>query len=256
MPGINNIKTLPVNKVNTQFTIIIFVLMTLFIIIIYSIYIEKSSIGQYYDDNSDNDVDEDEENNENTNTSTNNSNNSDNRNNNNDNKIDNNNNTTGNNDTTENNNTNSNNQVYNIGSNLYTYNDASAVCEAHNGKLATREQVIHAYKKGADWCNYGWTENQEALFPTQKESWDKLQKLDPKNRNDCGTIGLNGGYFENSKYLFGVNCYGKKPNPKNDEVMKPENNDNPFNNSVQNYRDTLDQIKVLPFNKDKWSEHQ
>ena len=28
--------------------------------------------------------------------------------------------------------------------------------------------IIEAYKKGAEWCNYGWTQGQLATYPTQK----------------------------------------------------------------------------------------
>jgi len=65
------------------------------------------------------------------------------------------------------------NEVYNVGNNVFTYDEAELVCKAYNGELATVEQVKQAYDKGASWCNYGWTKGQYALFPMQKESWDK-----------------------------------------------------------------------------------
>ena len=110
-------------------------------------------------------------------------------------------------------------QVFNLPSNEYTYNEARAACKAHGGDLATLEQMIEAHKRGADWCNYGWSENQMALYPTQVESYNELQK-DPKRAGECGTPGVNGGYFENPEFKFGANCYAVKPAPKNDEIPK------------------------------------
>lgn len=101
-------------------------------------------------------------------------------------------------------------EVFNIINNLYTYDDAANVCKVYGATLATYDQVEEAYNDGGDWCNYGWSQNQMALFPTQKSTWDKLQK-DPKKKNSCGRPGVNGGYINNPKIKLGVNCYGKRP---------------------------------------------
>ena len=86
-----------------------------------------------------------------------------------------------------------------------------------------------------------------------KESWLELQKGPKKNKNDCGRIGVNGGYFQNDEFLFGVNCFGPKPDPKDDEVMRKYINDTVEPNK---FKDKLDLIKIKPFNKDKWSQYQ
>ena len=49
-----------------------------------------------------------------------------------------------------------------------------------------------------------------ALFPTQSETYNNLQKISG-HEHDCGRPGINGGYISNPKVRFGVNCYGKKP---------------------------------------------
>ena len=67
---------------------------------------------------------------------------------------------------------------------------------------------MEAYKKGANWCNYGWSANQTALFPIQKEYLEDLKNKNDKLSNSCGKPGVNGGYFENRHLKFGVNCYG------------------------------------------------
>ena len=48
------------------------------------------------------------------------------------------------------------------------------------------------------------------LYPTQKDTWDELQK-DPESAGTCGNWGVNGGCLDNPHTLFGANCYGVKP---------------------------------------------
>ena len=81
-----------------------------------------------------------------------------------------------------------NNQVFNIPGNDYTFNDASALCKAYGGELATYSQIENAYKSGAEWCNYGWSKDQMAYYPTQKTTWHKLQKI-KGHKHDCGRPG-------------------------------------------------------------------
>ena len=101
-------------------------------------------------------------------------------------------------------------QVFNIPENDYIYSDAKALCSAYGSRLATYKEVEETYKDGGEWCNYGWSDDQMALFPTQEKTYDKLQKI-KGHENDCGRPGVNGGYIANPKVKFGVNCYGYKP---------------------------------------------
>lgn len=152
-------------------------------------------------------------------------------------------------------------EVYNVSRNIYTFSDAPAVCDALNGKLATYEQVKQSYKDGADWCNYGWVKGQMAVYPTQKATWDKLQKGSPEYRNACGRPGVNGGYFDNPELRFGVNCYGTRP-PKSatDELeeskvaLPPSPEEIEYEKKVQKFRDQLNTITVLPFRRNQWSD--
>jgi hypothetical protein len=152
-------------------------------------------------------------------------------------------------------------EVFNVSRNIYTYNDAAAVCEALGAELANYEQVQDAHNKGADWCNYGWSKGQLALFPTQKATWEKLQKGPAEYRNACGRPGVNGGFFDNPEIRFGVNCYGVKP-PRNatDELLEsqvalpPTPEQIEFEKKVQKYREQLNTITVLPFQKGQWTE--
>lgn len=157
------------------------------------------------------------------------------------------------------------NEVFNVSNNLYTYDDAAAVCSVYGAKLATYDQVEEAYNKGGEWCNYGWSDGQLALFPTQKATWSKLQQS--KNaKNNCGRPGVNGGYMENPDLLFGVNCYGKKPAATknnlaameaNREVVIPKTaEDSEVNAKVNIWKNNPDQFLVVnSFNRENWSEY-
>ena len=52
--------------------------------------------------------------------------------------------------------------------NDYSFEDAKSLCKAYGAELATYSQIEDAYKNGAEWCNYGWSANQMAFYPTQK----------------------------------------------------------------------------------------
>ena len=101
-------------------------------------------------------------------------------------------------------------EVFNVSNNLYTYEEAPHVCAALGARLASHDEIKGAYEKGADWCSYGWSQNQMGFFPTQKETWEKLQS-NTARKNSCGSPGVNGGYMPNYKMRLGVNCYGVKP---------------------------------------------
>ena len=148
-------------------------------------------------------------------------------------------------------------QVFNVSENDYTYEEARALCKAYGGDLATLEQMIEAHKKGANWCNYGWSDGQMALYPTQVEEYNKLEKY-PNRAGECGKPGVNGGYFENPNLKFGANCYAVKPAPKDDEIHKdiPNYSLDPLAQKIAMYEENLDDIGVSPFSGNKWSYYQ
>ena len=156
-------------------------------------------------------------------------------------------------------------EVFNISNNLYTYDDAQAVCSAFDAKLATYDQIEAAYNAGAEWCAYGWSEDQMAFFPTQNATWSKLQK-DPKTKNNCGRPGVNGGYIANPYIKFGVNCYGKKPKPtdadlnrldaKQNQVFPKSTEDKKLDEKVKNWKENADKfLQVSSYNTNKWSRY-
>jgi hypothetical protein len=152
-------------------------------------------------------------------------------------------------------------QVFNIPGNYYTYENAKAMCKAYGANLATYKQIENAYKNGAEWCNYGWSAEQLALFPTQQQTYDNLQKI-PEHGRDCGRPGINGGYIANKQVKFGVNCYGDKPDItiEEEELMKitspyPETvEDIAFQKQVDYWKNNINDVLVSPFNYNAWSE--
>ena len=150
-------------------------------------------------------------------------------------------------------------QVFNIPGNYYNYSNAKALCQAYDSKLATYKQVEDSYDDGGEWCNYGWSEGQMALFPTQQKTFDNLQKI-KGHEHDCGRPGVNGGYIANPNIRFGVNCYGNKPKitSEEEELMKtstpyPETvEDMAFQKQVDYWKNKVDEILVSPFNYSTW----
>jgi len=131
--------------------------------------------------------------------------------------------------------------------------------------LATYDEIEQSYNDGAEWCNYGWSQNQMAFFPTQKSTWDELQK-DPKKKNNCGRPGVNGGYFANPYIRFGVNCYGKKPQATDADLKAMQkttpgvpplsDKDKKLEEKMKYFKEHAnDFMKISSFNANKWSEN-
>ena len=151
-------------------------------------------------------------------------------------------------------------QVFNVPNNKYNYEDAKAVCRAYGGRLATYKEVEDAYNDGADWCGFGWSDGQMALYPTQMEKWQTLQKI-KGHEHDCGRPGVNGGYIANPNVRFGINCYGYKPKITQEETqLMSETSLYPktqkeldFEKRVYHWKDKISEILVAPFNHNNWS---
>ncbi len=123
----------------------------------------------------------------------------------------------------------------------YDYSKAAAVCKAYDGQLATLDQIKKAFKKGAEWCDYGWSEDSMVLYPTQESSWKDYQNTnDPQQ---CGIPGVNGGYNNHVNQRLGVNCFGIKP----PGTM-------PIYPSPVTITKTSPNLPVSPFNYKKWFE--
>ena len=151
-------------------------------------------------------------------------------------------------------------QVFNIPGNYYNYENAKALCTSYGSSLATYKQIEDAYEKGAEWGNYGWSDGQNAFFPTQQKTFDNLQGI-AGHEHDLGRPGINGGYIANPEVRFGANCYGHKPKmtPEEQELMKTASpypqtiEDQAFQKRVDFWKTKVDQILVSPFNNSTWS---
>lgn len=165
-------------------------------------------------------------------------------------------------------------EVFNISNNKYTYEDAQAICKSYDATLATYDQIERAYNNGAEWCNYGWSADQMILFPTQKKTWEKLQKLDEgrgcnsnsaSHKNDCGRPGINGGYIANPYVKFGVNCFGKKPKASDEDLLRMNAKQNQtypktptekrLENKVNYWKENADKfLHVNSYNTTAWNK--
>ena len=101
---------------------------------------------------------------------------------------------------------------------------------------------------------------QAAVYPTQEDTWKKIQAGPQEDRNSCGVVGLNGGYFENPEMKFGVNCYGSKPvQSEHDQEVLMKQGAIPksapglvIDQKVQEFKEHATEYGVLPFNEKKW----
>jgi len=151
-------------------------------------------------------------------------------------------------------------EVYHIPGNHYDYNSAKAICKARGSELASYSDISKAFKSGADWCGYGWSEGQMALFPTQMEKWEKLQKIEG-HENDCGRPVINGGYIDNPDVRYGVNCYGIKSPITPDEALSMSQTslypktqkELDFDKLVDYWKTKIPDILLAPFNHNNWS---
>lgn len=152
-------------------------------------------------------------------------------------------------------------EVFNIDYNDFTYEQAKDVCKSLNSELATYNQLIEAHKKGANWCNYGWSANQMALFPIQADYLKNLKTTNNKLADSCGKPGVNGGYFDNKNLKFGINCYGYKKNPDPARILYLSKKENNKNNKIDDEKikkkkqNLYKNLIIRPFNDSKWSKY-
>jgi hypothetical protein len=146
-------------------------------------------------------------------------------------------------------------EVFNIGRNIFTYDEADTVCKALGSRLASKQEIEEAYKKGANWCNNGWSADMEALYPIQKEYYKHEMSI---GNTQCGKPGVNGGYMPFPDIKLSTNCYGIKPKPDPNRI---EYTDGPLNikshDLFKEYKEMSkqNQLNILPFNTNYWSKY-
>ena len=151
-------------------------------------------------------------------------------------------------------------EVFLVQDNIYEYSDAEPLCRAYGSRLATMSDMYDAWRKGADWCSYGWVSGHKIVFPTQKESWMKLQKsTDKSTKNKCGMPGLNGGRVRDRTARYGVHCFGvKPPTRKNYEANKMAQDnltarEQEMKSRSSHFKSHLNKYTLAPFKKSQWS---
>jgi hypothetical protein len=148
-------------------------------------------------------------------------------------------------------------EVFHLRKNIFDYKEAKEACGLLDSRLATYDEIENAYSNGANWCSYGWSEDQMVLFPSQKEYINQLKRF-PGHEHDCGRVGINGGYVQNKYAKFGVNCYGKKPyaTEKDKEYLSKYKLAGSIPDDIlKKLREEKEKdFLVTPFNKEKWSD--
>tara|TARA_B100000795_G_C22702802_1_gene400347 strand:- start:3 stop:998 length:996 start_codon:yes stop_codon:yes gene_type:complete len=162
-------------------------------------------------------------------------------------------------------------EVFHVPKNIYNYDQAKDLCKAYDSRLATFEEVQKAYDDGAEWCTYGWSEGQYALYPTQMKTWKKLNGIGAKrgeekkfkgHEHDCGRPGINGGFIKNENVEFGVNCFGSKPGIRPEEESQmgekwPQipltKDEKEKKKQVEFYKKNIPDIMISPYNYDNWT---
>ena len=150
-------------------------------------------------------------------------------------------------------------EVFHLSNQDYTYEQAKCKCESYGATLATKAQITDAYNNGANWCTYGWTDNQSAYYPVQQCEYDKLQieneRLPDNEKKYCGIPGINGGFFPNPGIKFGTNCYGIKPEGQIASAKAPYCPPMNFCKLEQNFQasNKLDTDNIVSFNNEQWN---
>ena len=144
----------------------------------------------------------------------------------------------------------------------------NAVCDVFNSQLATYNQLLTTAKSGAKWCRYGWIKGNAdvnnkdvtAYYPnnTNENKENNAECIEPDNP-DIPLIGPD-PKIEVENYTLGVNCYGVKPTMNDEFKEKIRNLQTEENNMLKkqekedtDFRDTVGNSGILPFNADSWS---
>jgi len=87
----------------------------------------------------------------------------------------------------------------------------------------------------------------------------------PKKKNNCGRPGVNGGYIDNPYIKFGVNCYGKKPTPTENDLKRLEAQqshptpltaeDKELQEKIEYWKKNPEKLELNSFNNDNWSRY-
>ena len=152
-------------------------------------------------------------------------------------------------------------EVFNIAENIFSYDDAEPLCKAYGAELATFDQLDTAWKSGANWCNKGWIKSDAdkpmAYFPVNKQYWDMLVKTgNILEQAGCLGVGVNGG-IHNKSDMFGVNCYGVKPEAgPDDKIAGLPLSEAEFasQRKIADFKARVGKFNITSFNGTNWSQ--
>jgi hypothetical protein len=74
--------------------------------------------------------------------------------------------------------------------------DAAMACSKYGARIATYDQLVGAWKSGAEWCAYGYVEDGRKLYPVNHYTSECDQEP---------------GIVQGSVLNAGATCYGVKP---------------------------------------------
>ncbi|OQV25458.1 hypothetical protein BV898_00399 [Hypsibius exemplaris] len=99
-------------------------------------------------------------------------------------------------------------EVFHLGGYIYNKTEAAQACATLGAVLATRDQLMAAWREGASWCSSGWVlDHKGGFYPNSNEM----------HLYGCGTPGHYGVMGPwNSVVKLGANCFGIKPRSKRD----------------------------------------
>lgn len=151
----------------------------------------------------------------------------------------------------------------------FNYLEAKEICKNYSGRLATENDLLKAFKNGANWCSWGWLEGEKIAYPVQEKFWTKTEKV---HKGFCGpTAGINKIENVDPFKRFGINCYGIKPRRTlKDKKIEKELNEmdkvEPLSKLIRECKkekqiekqkkwiqDKKKKVKILSFNDIKWS---
>lgn len=150
-------------------------------------------------------------------------------------------------------------EVFHISNQNYTFPEAECKCASYSARLATYPELVEAYNRGLNTCDYGWIEGGQAYYTTQKCFWDKMKHEAEKKGVplQCGKPGLHGGNFPDD-LKFGATCYGIKPAGTVANIKDPDCIERGFcqKPNIEKKTQRLESDEITPFNPDQWSQYK
>jgi hypothetical protein len=151
--------------------------------------------------------------------------------------------------------------------NKFNYIEAQEACKKYSGRLATEEELQDAYEDGANWCVWGWLDDQMIGHPVTEKFWSETEKV---HKGFCGPkAGVNKLYNIDPMKRFSVNCYGIKPKKtRKDKALDNMNKIDHVSKAIKecklakqmdverhkSFTEQMKNLRLVSFNEQKWSD--